>query len=89
MPHTIMSLIEEPGAKTFSGALLFRAILGIMGGRLKCVTATWLFKQLRQHAKPQKQFPPQAISSKPGCHGCHYDPEQHVMFEICIYEWIP
>ena len=45
--------------------------------------------KIRKLAKPHKQSPPQAISSKPGCRGCHCDIVQHVMFELCICVWVP
>ena len=57
-----------PDAKTLSRALLFRAILRVMGALIVCYCR--MIKQLRQPAKPQMQSPLQAISSKPGCHGC-------------------
>ena len=49
------------------------------------VTRPQWVKQLWRQAKPHKQCPLQAISSKPGCHGCHSDLYQYMLYLCTQY----
>ena len=63
IPHTVMSLLEAPCAKTSWRALLFRTIMGITGALIVCFD-NWWFKQ--------------ANNSETCFGGHHCDFEQHV-----------
>ena len=70
--YTVVSLLEAPCAKTSWRALLFRAILGIMGAVILCFDIWW-FKQVN--------------NSKTGFDGHHCDFGQHVPYltvHVCI-----
>ena len=72
MLDTVVSLLEAPCAKTSWRALLFRAILDIMGAVIVCFDIWW-FKQVN--------------NSKTGFDGHHCGFGQHVPYltvHVCI-----